>query len=583
MELLIIDGYVDEPGCLGVPPYISPYPRYIYGAAHLSGRFSNIVYVTIDQLRQRVQEFVSRRYDWVIFISGVSVPGNYIGGTPIKFSELRNYAPMFNHAFKILCGPATRFGIGQEGGKPSIPVCTLGPLFDLVITGDAEIVIEKLLNEQFPLALENRQWLDEIASILRPDMESIAEFAIAGAALILQHPNFDVIYGGNMVCEIETFRGCPRYASGGCSFCVEPAKGKPVHRTVQAIVGEVTELYRLGARNFRLGNQTDFYAFQYGAYDNLRYPRPNPAAIHELLGSIRNNCPELKTLHIDNVNALNFALYPEEAREITRCITDTCTAGNVAAIGVESVDPDVIARNNLKCSPDEILAAIKIINEIGAEIGPNGNPRFLPGLNFIMGLPGETKNTLDANMAFLKSILDEGLLIRRVNLRKLMTPASKLASQDIDSRAFARQVRKNEKFYFSWKNQVREFFDLPMLRKVFPFGQILKGAYAEQYEGNSTLLRQPGTYPILCYIPRKLELQHEYQLIIVDHGYRSITCLESPLELIKLGLKELESIPGIGKKRAAAIVAKRPGSRADWLQIIDQTLFNELLRLQPDI
>ena len=30
-EAWIIDGYVDEPACLGVPPYISPYIRTIAG------------------------------------------------------------------------------------------------------------------------------------------------------------------------------------------------------------------------------------------------------------------------------------------------------------------------------------------------------------------------------------------------------------------------------------------------------------------------------------------------------------------------------------------------------------------------
>jgi radical SAM superfamily enzyme with C-terminal helix-hairpin-helix motif len=30
-EAVIIDGYVDEPACLGVPPYISPYIRAIAG------------------------------------------------------------------------------------------------------------------------------------------------------------------------------------------------------------------------------------------------------------------------------------------------------------------------------------------------------------------------------------------------------------------------------------------------------------------------------------------------------------------------------------------------------------------------
>ena len=36
-DALILDGYVDEPTCLGVPPYISPYVRYLAGVLHAHG------------------------------------------------------------------------------------------------------------------------------------------------------------------------------------------------------------------------------------------------------------------------------------------------------------------------------------------------------------------------------------------------------------------------------------------------------------------------------------------------------------------------------------------------------------------
>ena len=54
---VILDGYVDEPACLGVPPYISPYIRTVAGA--LASRGFAVHYLTIDQLRndpQRMQE-----------------------------------------------------------------------------------------------------------------------------------------------------------------------------------------------------------------------------------------------------------------------------------------------------------------------------------------------------------------------------------------------------------------------------------------------------------------------------------------------------------------------------------------------
>ena len=45
-ETVIIDGYVDEPACLGVPPYISPYIRTVAGVLKEHGLSPE--YVAID-------------------------------------------------------------------------------------------------------------------------------------------------------------------------------------------------------------------------------------------------------------------------------------------------------------------------------------------------------------------------------------------------------------------------------------------------------------------------------------------------------------------------------------------------------
>ena len=48
-EAWIIDGYVDEPACLGVPPYISPYIRTVAGV--FLSKDIPVTYHTIDQIR----------------------------------------------------------------------------------------------------------------------------------------------------------------------------------------------------------------------------------------------------------------------------------------------------------------------------------------------------------------------------------------------------------------------------------------------------------------------------------------------------------------------------------------------------
>jgi len=120
------------------------------------------------------------------------------------------------------------------------------------------------------------------------------------------------------------------------------------------------------------------------------------------------------------------------------------------------------------------------------------------------------------------------------------------------------------------------------LKKIFPFGRILTNVYAEIHDGKNTILRQPGTYPITCYVNRKIELKKFYNLIIINHGYRSLTCLVNPVNLLTLTLKELESIDGIGKKRALSIKGKIPSTLTEWKVLLPE-IWEKLSLIQPDI
>ncbi|WP_457556558.1 radical SAM protein [Candidatus Harpocratesius sp.] len=601
-RILLIDGYIDEPGCLGVPPFLAPLPRYIAGAIQLAEEIGNIqsefLYRTIDQFRSHKIELLQSQIDIVIFLSGVSVPGKYLGGTPISFRELRDFSTLFQNSFSILCGPATKYGIGEGGGQVSRQTENLRLNFNLILYDDAEWALFKLFSQyletltktiqeirnnqnnrnkqrkqnkqsfmrfQADQNLKTSQTLQTLEKIRRPSIHSIHAFATRGPSrLIHQHPNFKQEPEGNLICEIETFQGCPRYRTGGCRFCIEPLKGPTQHRKIDDVVEEIYELYKTGVRHFRLGAQTDFYSFHHGKYLHPKYPKPNPAAIQKLLSQIWEKCPDLKTLHIDNVNALNFSLYPNEAIEITKLIVEYCTEGNIAAIGVESVDPTVIRANNLKATADEIENAIAVINQFGSKIGKNGNALFLPGLNFIMGLPGESNESLQQNYEFLQKILKKGYLVRRINLRKFLVPFTMDPSTQ---KWVLKHVKKFQSKYFHWKADIRINIDIPLLKGLYPFGRILKQVYAEKHDGNGTLARQIGTYPIRCFIPKKIPLYRFYDLVVVNHGSRSLVCLVLPVDLTNLSKKELEAINGIGKNRAQAIQLKNPKTEKDWSQM----------------
>ena len=146
-------------------------------------------------------------------------------------------------------------------------------------------------------------------------------------------------------------------------------------------------------------------------------------------------------------------------------------------------------------------------------------PRFLPGINILFGLRGETKKTHEENMRYLQRVYDEGLMVRRINIRKIAVfPGTSLAEKDGD-----KYLKKNKRHYFRWRDDIRQKIDFPMLQRVVPSGTVMKGCYAEIYDGNTTFCRQFGTYPLVVGVKGRLELKKFYDVRVTGHMLRSIT------------------------------------------------------------
>jgi radical SAM superfamily enzyme with C-terminal helix-hairpin-helix motif len=552
-KITIIDGYIDEPTCLGVPPYISPYPRYIAGCILKQDKKNQINYYTIDQIRQINNLSFLTKNNLIIVIAGTSVPGKYLSGYPISPNEIKKILENIP-VKKILVGPAAKYGFGMQGGQKTYSPDSLKDLFNLFITGDPEIVIKKYLEN-------NLKTKDINISDKRKNAHVIKEYANLGSKIVKQHP----FYPNYVIAEIETYRGCPRTITGGCSFCSESSKGLPDFRPIDDITEEIHNLYIQGIRHFRLGNQPCIFSYQSIDTGKLEFPIPNPKAIKELFSKIRKVAPELKTLHIDNANPGVIARYPKEAKQITKIIVKYHTPGNVAAMGIESADPIVIKYNNLKATPEESLKAIKLINDIGSKRGNNGMPELLPGLNFVFGLKGETKKTFTLNYEFLKQIIDKNLLLRRINLRQII-PIPNTNMYKIGNKL----VNKNKKLFKKFKRLVKENIEKPMLEKILPKATILKNVYTEKHDGKLTFARQLGSYPLLIGLPGIFNLKQFMDVKIVDYGYRSITAIPNPIDINIVQRETIEAIPGIGKKRAIRILANRPfKTKKDLLNIFD--------------
>lgn len=515
MKALILDGYVDEPSCLGVPPYISPYPRFIYGLLKKSG--FKVVYTTIDNFREdKATKEKVKEFDLFIIIAGIAVPGNYIGGKPLSKKELFS----LNLAKKnILVGP-----IYLELSKKEVEM-----LRDVEIEV-LEFPFERVLCEKLGAPFEFDKYL------------------INGAEVVTQHPWFP-----NVICEIETYRGC-YWAK--CSFCIERFQ-RLQFRDPESVVAEIKALYDVGVRHFRLGKQTDF--FTYLADFNFEIPKPNPEKLKNFHRAIWVACPRIKTLHLDNVNPKTLAEHPEESKEVVKIIVTYQTPGNVAAFGLESADEDVIRKNTLCASAEEVMSAIEIINKYGKTVGYNGLPLFLPGINFVIGLKGETKQTFEANFDFLKKVMDRGFLLRRINIRQVKI----FPGTPMEKEGYSRLI-KHKRYFYAFKSRVREEIDSKMLRKILPKGRKITDLHVE-IEGKISFARQIATYPILVGLMGEYKKGSFVDARIVDYGYRSVTAVETPLNVNNAKVEQIKALIG---NKAMEVVKRRPFNTIDDIKSI---------------
>lgn len=516
VRVLLIDGYIDDPAALGVPPYISPMIRAVAGAA--MDAEACVEYLTVDSIRKGHD---IPKADVSVILSGNTVPGKYIRSMPMSPKELNAIVPKLK-GWKMLGGSASSSEIAEK--------------FDFPITSDLAAALYDGITGL------------EVQERLRT-LDEWNRWMLLGSEIVTEHPDFPI----PLVAEIETYRGCHRYASGGCSYCIEPLKGKPLMRHPDDVLSEAERLKELGVRNIRIGGQTCIIS--YGSEDPSGVPKPVPD-VHEKLFSNLSKM-DFDVLHVDNANASVISEYPDESEKILRILTEYCTSGNVLALGIESADPMVVRMNNLNSTSEQVMDAIRMINRVGKERGDNGMPKLLPGLNFISGLDGETDDTNAMNLEFLRNMMNEGLMVRRINIRQVM-PVRK------------EYERTDHSEFKRFKNTVRQEIDQEMLKRIVPKGTVLRDVYTELHDGNVTFGRQIGSYPLLIGIPYKVPLKTFIDVIVTDWGFRSVTGLEFPFCINNASMAAISSLPGIGKKRAASIIRYRPYSNIDELsKIID--------------
>ncbi|DAC14140.1 MAG TPA: radical SAM protein [Candidatus Poseidoniales archaeon] len=532
---LVIDGYEDEPAAFGVPPYVGFHIRYICGVFESM----NVAYEvkSIDACRLSPPDFSSCL--GVVIFAGAVVPGKYLRGTPISLKEVQRYISEIEKDTPILCGGWAIRGWKQNGWQPLRP-----NLFLSVQDTDASL----------HYFLGNQEWKH-----LRRTGEQWSQWAQSGAASKAVTTHDDL--GGPLTLEVEVYQGCVRYKRG-CKFCIEPKKGVPIWRQPEDIIAEVTQALDAGVSHVRLEGMTDTYTYQAEGVVEMEYPIPNPEPIAQLLHGLRED-ERLDILHTDNANPSIIAEHLDEAEEITKTLVETLSDGAVLSFGLESADPNVHENNWLNCDASQLKSAIRLINKYGREKGERGLPKLLPGLNFIAGLNGETSQTYQMNFNLLKEIKDEGYWLRRINLRQ------------VEGHGFQ---EVNEADFSSFKQMVRDDFDAKWLEEMLPIGQKLGKVWWESHDSRTRLPRhldesyraekirgkagvsfgrQIGAYPILVGMSYLAPLESQSEVVVVGHGKRSITAVESQIPFNSATMAQLRSIPGIGEKAAWRLVSDR--------------------------
>lgn len=484
-KTVILDCYTDEPSGYGARPYLGTHQIHL--AQALSYKHEPFSYLTIDDLRFANGEQETENTNIRILnktknaANSIDIINNaeiiyIVMGCFVEYEYFSCVPPTINEVYELLKNSSAQkilfYVLGVDNN-----ICDEYKRSNL-----AQIMDKVCIGNTYRFVLEN----SSSDNFLIPNYDLLQKISNQPVDIIEQL-NYPIL------AEIETGTGCN---TPTCSYCIEAKRHiRPTYREPQIIVNQIKTLYNCGVRHFRLGRQPNFFHYQYNSIEKL----------HELLAGIREQCPDIETLHIDNVN-MNSVVEPH-GKDFVKLVVKYCTDGNVSPFGIESFDDDVRKSTRIYGKSDKIIKAIEIINEYGTEIGKNGFPKFLPGINLMHGLPGQTEKTHHINMAFLEDIYNKNLQTHRLFYR-YMTPSEGTITINND---------RDLQYYNQCKQEIMQDFVMPMQKRVYPSGRILKSFREVIVKNGTSILRTLGTCSIKIMIEnKKLEPYGTYDVQIVD-------------------------------------------------------------------
>ncbi|HEX9573633.1 MAG TPA: TIGR04013 family B12-binding domain/radical SAM domain-containing protein [Myxococcales bacterium] len=361
------------------------------------------------------------------------------GGMPVAAWSF--YSPDFLASQEDLAWVRARApGVHVAGGVHATaePLATLRAGFDLIAVGEGEstaiALAAALIAGRDPRALPGLSFLRQggLVSNGPGERRPLDDF-----------PPFNARAGKWNALEIT--RGCI-YA---CSFCQTPFmfKARFRHRSVANVRAHVARMRESGTvRYARFLTPT---CLSYGSLDHS----VDPAAVEELLAAVREELPEGK---------IYFGTFPSECRpehvtpQALRLLKKYVDNRQLV-IGGQSGSDRVLRAMHRGHSVEDVRRAVRACVEAG----------FVPDVDFLLGLPGETARDRALSISFAQELVDLGARIHSHAFMPLPgTPLSGALPEPIEepARLALERLESRGAMHGQWRAQRRIAQDLVALR-----------------------------------------------------------------------------------------------------------------------
>lgn len=225
--------------------------------------------------------------------------------------------------------------------------------FDYVVCGEGEEILPLILKGWVEPGIVKARRIEDLDSIALPARNKVAEpfsFTLFPGER----------YGkGELAATLISSRGCPF----DCAFCGNIFRKPITYHSPERMEKEIEVLIDQGVRHYRFED------------DNFM---PNPG--------FKQMCVMLEEHKIHyKCHTRSDLVKPLWAMVLKASGCEEC------GLGVESADDEVLMINNKKETAEQHKEAIKVLKEVGIRIKTY----------FVMGLPGETDETLEINKEFI--------------------------------------------------------------------------------------------------------------------------------------------------------------------------------------